>query len=61
MKNLQNYIFLSSFLHAVKMTPHSLCTHQFEVSSFSRSRDIGVRILKILALSAILKSTLSGF
>jgi len=34
---------------------------KFEVRSFSRSRDIGVCILKIWASSAILNSTLSGF
>jgi len=34
---------------------------KFEVSSFSRSIDIGVRILKIWASSAISGSTLSGF
>jgi len=33
----------------------------FEVSGFSCSRDIGVRILKIWASSAILDSTLSSF
>jgi len=34
---------------------------KFEVSSFCRCRDIGVRILKTWASSAILDSTLSGF
>jgi len=34
---------------------------KFEVSSFSRSEDIGARILKIWASSAILDSTLSEF
>jgi len=34
---------------------------KFEVFSFNRSRDIGVHILKILALSAILDSIFNGF
>jgi len=34
---------------------------KFEVTSFSRSKDIGVRILKIWPSSAILDSILSGF
>jgi len=44
------FLLLTIYLHA-----------KFEVLSFSRSIDIGVRILKIWASSAILNAILNGF
>jgi len=49
-------------MHGVKITPRIVDAHtKFQVSSFSRSKDIRVRILKIWVLSVVLDLTESEF